>query len=100
MKIAIDNNGMTIEVPDDIVVKTIDGLHYLLNEKELEDIQIEESKFLEELPERKNKEITDNRKQAYVQESDPLLFLFMRDEVTKQEWLNKIQEIKERFPRV
>lgn len=35
---------------------------------------------------------------AYTQEADPLFFLWQRGEATKDEWLNKIQEIKDRFP--
>lgn len=40
-----------------------------------------------------------NRKAAYTTESDPLFFMAQRGEVTEQEWLAKITEIKERFPK-
>jgi len=40
-----------------------------------------------------------NRKAAYITESDPLFFKVQRGEATKQEWLDKIEEIKQRFPK-
>lgn len=38
------------------------------------------------------------RAQAYRNESDPLFFKSQRGEATQQEWLDKIAEIKARFP--
>lgn len=35
---------------------------------------------------------------AYRDESDPLFFKWQRGESTEQEWLNKVQEIRNRFP--
>lgn len=40
-----------------------------------------------------------NRKAAYTNESDPLFFKAQRGEATEQEWLDKIAEIKARFPK-
>jgi len=40
-----------------------------------------------------------NRKMAYVNESDGLFFDWQRGESTKEEWLAKVAEIKERFPK-
>lgn len=40
-----------------------------------------------------------NRKAAYIAESDPLFFKAQRDEATMEEWLDKITEIKTRFPK-
>lgn len=39
-----------------------------------------------------------NRKAAYIEESDPLMAQWLRDEATKEEWLAKIAEIKIRYP--
>lgn len=39
-----------------------------------------------------------NRRAAYTAESDPLFFKHQRGEVEKQVWLDKIAEIKARFP--
>lgn len=40
-----------------------------------------------------------NRKAAYTEESDPLFFKAQRGEATEEEWKNKIDEIKIRFPK-
>jgi hypothetical protein len=39
------------------------------------------------------------RKAAYTVESDPLFFRAQRGEATEQEWLDKIEEIKKRYPK-
>jgi hypothetical protein len=38
------------------------------------------------------------REQAYREESDPLYFKAQRSEGTTEEWLNKVEEIKNRYP--
>lgn len=38
-----------------------------------------------------------NRKEAYREESDPLFFKWQRGEATQQEWLDKVNEIKQRW---
>ena len=43
-------------------------------------------------------EVTKARKKAYQEESDPLFFAYQRGELTEQEWLDKVQEIKQRYP--
>jgi hypothetical protein len=48
----------------------------------------------------KNAEANMNRHSAYAAESDPLFFKFQRGEATQQEWLDKVAEIKTRFPKV
>lgn len=52
------------------------------------------------LKEKKNSEIDSNRIQAYREESDPLFFKAQRGEIELQEWTDKVQEIKQRFPKV
>lgn len=42
---------------------------------------------------------TQNRRAAYIAEADPLFFKAQRGEATQEEWLAKIEEIKERFPK-
>lgn len=37
---------------------------------------------------------------AYRNESDPLFFKWQRGEVLEQEWLDKVAEIKARYPKV
>jgi hypothetical protein len=38
------------------------------------------------------------RRAAYQKEADPLFFEFQRGDSTEQEWLDKIAEIKARYP--
>ena len=38
------------------------------------------------------------REAAYKTESDPINFMYQRGEATQQEWLDKVAEIKARFP--
>jgi len=52
------------------------------------------------LQQKKNLEIDKKRIQAYREESDPLFFKVQRGEIEELEWINKIQEIKQRFPKV
>lgn len=56
----------------------------------------------EEISNRKlelNREAESNRAYAYRTESDPLFFKWQRDESTKEEWLAKVEEIKQRYPK-
>jgi hypothetical protein len=39
-----------------------------------------------------------SRSAAYRNEADPLFFKVQRGEATEQEWLDKIEEIRNRFP--
>lgn len=43
--------------------------------------------------------VTASREAAYRSESDPLFFKYQRGEVAEQLWLEKIAEIKARFPK-
>lgn len=38
------------------------------------------------------------RADAYAKEADPIFFKWQRSEATEQEWLDKIEEIKLRYP--
>jgi hypothetical protein len=40
---------------------------------------------------------TANKKNDYIEESDPLFFKWQRGEATQQEWLDKVAEIKLRW---
>jgi len=39
-----------------------------------------------------------NRASAYTAEADPLFFKYQAGEVTKEEWLAKREEIRQRYP--
>ena len=45
-----------------------------------------------------NAQMQQLRAEAYKLESDPLALKFLRDECTKQDWIDKIAEIRNRFP--
>jgi hypothetical protein len=51
------------------------------------------------LAEKKAAEAEADRKAAYIAEADPLFFRTQRGEVTEQEWLDKVAEIKARYPK-
>jgi hypothetical protein len=42
---------------------------------------------------------TENRRNAYIAEADPLFFKAQRGEATMEEWQAKVTEIKARFPK-
>ena len=55
-----------------------------------------------EIAERKselNTQATINRSDSYRNESDSLFFKWQRGQSTQQEWLDKVNEIKARFPK-
>lgn len=41
----------------------------------------------------------EQRKAAYQNEADPLFFKWQRGEATEQQWLDKVAEIKARYPK-
>jgi hypothetical protein len=38
------------------------------------------------------------KRQAYQEESDPVFFKWQRGEATQQDWIDKVNEIKARYP--
>lgn len=100
MKTAIDNNGIETEVSNDTAVKTIDGVHYLLTPEDKAEIATKEVEWKAGETQRINDVAIANRKAAYKSESDSLFFKVQRGEILKDEWFNKIEEIKNRFPKV
>lgn len=60
----------------------------------------EVEKGIKALQEKIDKEDRDQQlRSAYQAESDPLFFKYQRGEATEQEWLDKVAEIKARFPK-
>jgi len=45
-----------------------------------------------------NSSAKSSRAEAYRREADPLFFGWQREENTEQDWLDKVAEIRERFP--
>jgi hypothetical protein len=52
----------------------------------------------ETLDKLKSDQVAQSRKSAYTQEADPIFFKWQRGEATEQEWLDKIEEIRARYP--
>ena len=52
----------------------------------------------EEIAKAQLEQIRKDRSNAYTDEADPLFFKYQRGEGSEQEWLDKIEEIRERFP--
>lgn len=98
MKTAIDNNGFKVEVSDDTVIKNIDGVNYLLNDNDLAEIAEREAEWEAGASEKQNQLAKRNRAATYIMESDSLFFKAQRGEATNQEWLNKVAEIREKYP--
>jgi len=46
----------------------------------------------------RNEQIRQQRREAYEDEADPLFFKAQRGESTMEEWLAKVEEIKQRYP--
>lgn len=46
-----------------------------------------------------DEEVDSLRRAAYEEEADPLFFKYQRKEIKKEVWLNKVKEIKERYPK-
>jgi hypothetical protein len=45
-----------------------------------------------------NKDAQRNRQAAFASEADPLFFQWQRGEGTEQAWLDKVAEIRDRYP--
>ena len=48
---------------------------------------------------KRNEQAEVNRRAAYIAEADPLFFKAQRGEVEQQVWLDKVAEIKARYPK-
>lgn len=46
-----------------------------------------------------NNIVNEQRRQSYISESDGLFFDYQRGEIEKQIWLDKVKEIKARYPK-
>ena len=57
-----------------------------------------EAQVLQSPPEPTTEQVKSLRQAAYSAESDPLFFKFQRGEVAQTEWLQKVDEIRVRYP--
>lgn len=91
------------QTPDNsIITKYIDENHAVVLEKGLSDEweAASQSPALEPYfePAPYVPDMAAMRQDAYQKESDPIYFKWQRGEATQQQWLDKIAEIKARYP--
>ena len=82
---------------DHVYVNDEVGFDHIPTEEELISVFPE---YLQKKAERDNEIATIDRSEAYRNESDPIFFKWQRGEATQQEWLDKVNEIKQRYPKV
>ena len=80
-------------------IKLVNGVSVPMTAQEIADRQAEEAAWQEGATERFNARQEKARASAYIAESDPLFFKSQRGEATQEEWLAKIVEIKNRYPK-
>lgn len=80
-------------------IKLVNGVAVPMTEQEIAARQAEEAAWIAGATERFNEEQRQNRRAAYLEEADPLFFKVQRGEAEMQAWLDKIAEIKLRFPK-
>lgn len=76
---------------------TYDGLTWLddtpkPSQKELD------AQWAEVQAELLRKQVEDQRKAAYMAETDPLFFQYQRGDATEQEWLDAVEAVKAKYP--
>ncbi|MBN2864080.1 MAG: hypothetical protein JXN62_13015 [Bacteroidales bacterium] len=86
-----EEDEISAEIDDDFDMRdwlVIDGELVKKTDEEIE--QRETALF--------NEQQEGSRKAAYMAEADPLFFDYQKGEIEKEIWLDKVAEIKERFP--
>lgn len=84
-----------------VEVATQDGCVYVEERQRWETTWTVRSKTANELADEaaaKAARVEAQRAQAYRNESDPIFFMWQRGEATQQQWLDKVAEIKARYP--
>lgn len=88
-----DAGYTAVETPPEVTegqVLTWNGATWHVRDKTVEEVQAEVNAY--------NLLQENSRATAYKVESDPIFFKWQRGEATQQEWLDKIAEIKARYP--
>lgn len=98
------NSEINKNIPDDAVLITDDMYQSLMIDQEQGNLIVPSDNGMptsqtQQAPtEEKILQIrTQMRMAAYQAEADPLFFKWQREESTKQEWLDKVEEIKNRY---
>lgn len=80
--------------------KLVNGEIVPMTPEEIASRQAEEATWQSGMVARENDYIRETRRTAYIYESDPVFFQWQRGDATQQQWLDKIDEIKLRYPYV
>ena len=92
---------LTLKYPDaawELKGQVYEGLNWLSEDIEkptLEELQLHWEDVQIEVA---TEAIRNQRLSAYREESDPIFFDYQRGEATEEEWLEAIQNIKDRYP--
>jgi len=76
-----------------------DSYEFIFNELDHYPYYVLTARDPEQVAKSKLARTLESRKSAYMNESDPLMYDYLQDKIDKQVWLDKIVEIKERFPK-
>lgn len=85
---------------DRLTQNLLEGTPIQVNDKWVQTWIVQEASY-EEIEQRKAEELFSQKMQraaAYREEADPIFFKAQRGESTIQEWENKVQEIRDRYP--
>ena len=93
MKYYIKPSGVYIELEDDIPVS--DTLTEIFIQRPDDTYDWNGTEWVKSS--RENEVNKTLRANAYKQESDPIFFKWQRGEATQQDWLDKVNEIKQRW---
>lgn len=69
-----------------------------ISEEDMEETDLNEAQIAEANKQRTYEQMVEARARAYSNEADILFFKSQRGEATYQDWVDKIEEIKERYP--
>lgn len=81
-----------------IIASLNGGIEVDMTSEEVIIRQAEEISWQQGEDDRYNTSIKEQRREAYIRESDPIYFQSQRGEATEQDWLDKIDEINNRLP--
>ena len=85
--------------PQDKVYAVDEGQEFLIQADWTPITDAELQSILDRINKPTPEQVEESRFSAYQAEADPLFFKYQRGEVTEQEWLDKVAEIKARYPK-
>lgn len=91
MKEVIDTQGKKVEVPKNSPIKTINGVHYLLTPKDVQEIEAKEQAWRENAIKRETAAVIFARKKLYGTAEEQLEYIA---ENGLEAWRQRIQDIK------